>query len=150
MSLLLYSHLHRQVGTQMKGHSLVTVRARVVSSTHTDGIPHTTTVAPSMLHCVMESETLCAALFLAPSARRVILKTSLIYEAAIRSQRNLLAAVKEGRRRRLLTRLICCSMWVGCCRFVIVRGRVVHSHFLHFFFSPIVRIQRRPHVFKKT
>lgn len=42
----------------------------------------------SMLHCVMESETPCAALLLALNTERVILKTSLIYETAINSQRN--------------------------------------------------------------
>lgn len=44
--------------------------------------------SPSMLHCVMESETPCAALVLALNAGRVALKTSLIYETAIKSQRN--------------------------------------------------------------
>lgn len=42
----------------------------------------------SMLHYVMEAETACAALVLALKARRVILKTRLIYETAIKSQRN--------------------------------------------------------------
>lgn len=41
-----------------------------------------------MLHCVMESETPCAPLLLALNTERVILKTSLIYETAINSQRN--------------------------------------------------------------
>lgn len=76
----------------------------------------------SMLHCVMESETTCAALVLALNAWRVILKTRLICETAVKITEELSCCRSEAWRCWLLAQLICCSMWVASYRYVIVRG----------------------------
>lgn len=118
MSLLLYSHLHRQVGNTHTHTHYGTFSANCTctySSTHR-WYPSQHNHSLSMLHCVMESETPCAALVLAPNARRVILKTRLIYETAVKSQKKKkeLSCCSSGARS---ARLIRCSMWVasrGC------------------------------------
>lgn len=124
----LYSPLYRQVGNTHTNKGIFTGNCTCkYSSLHTSACTHRWypshhNCSLSMLHCVMESETPCAALVLALNARRVILKTRLIHETAIKSEERSCCS-SEAQRRWLLAQLICCSMWVASCGCVIVRGR---------------------------